>query len=108
MEALKEEKCDSWDWNYGLSPKFNIQHSKRFPIGEIDVGLFVEKGHFTGFKIFGDFFGKEPLETLENLLIDVKYDKTEISKKVIGVKIEDYFGNVSASEFIELLFSTDE
>jgi len=108
VHALKEEKYDSWDWNYGRSPKFNIQHSKRFPIGEIDVRLFVEKGYFTGFKIFGDFFGKEPLENLENLLIGVKYDKKEISKKLIGVKIEDYFGNVSASEFIELLFSTDE
>ena len=108
VHSLKEEKYDSWDWNYGRSPKFNIQRSKRFPIGEIDVRLFVEKGYLTGLKIFGDFFGKEPLENLENLLIGVKYDKEEISKKLNGVKIEDYFGNVSTSEFMELLYSTDE
>ena len=68
----------------------------------------MEKGYLTGLKIFGDFFGKEPLENLENLLIGVKYDKEEISKKLSGVKIEDYFGNVSTSEFMELLYSTDE
>jgi lipoate-protein ligase A len=107
VHALKEEKYDSWDWNYGRSPKFNIQHSKRFPIGEIDVRLFVEKGYLTEFKIFGDFFGKEPLENLENLLMGVKYDKEEISRKLTGVKIADYFGNVSTSEFMDLLFSTD-
>ena len=107
VHALKEEKYDSWDWNYGRSPKFNIQHSKRFPIGEIDVRLFVEKGYLTEFKIFGDFFGKEPLENLENLLIGVKYDKEEISRKLTGVKIADYFGNVSTLEFMDLLFSTD-
>ena len=69
--------------------------------------MFVEKASLTGLKIFGDFFGQEPLETLENILIGVKYDKEEISKKLNGVKIEEYFGNVSTPEFIELLFSTD-
>ena len=31
--------------------------------------LFVEKGYLTGLKIFGDFFGKEPLENLYNMFI---------------------------------------
>jgi lipoate-protein ligase A len=107
VHSLKEEKYDSWDWNYGRSPKFNIQHSKRFPVGEIDVRLFVEKGYLTGLKIFGDFFSQKPIENLENILIGVKYEKEEISNKLNGVKIEEYFGNVSTLEFIELLFSTD-
>jgi lipoate-protein ligase A len=108
VHALKEEKYDSWDWNYGRSPKFNIQRTKRFPVGEIDVRMFVEKGYLTELKIFGDFFGKEPLENLENILIGVKYDKEEISEKLNGVNIEEYFGNVPKSEFIELLYGTDE
>jgi lipoate-protein ligase A len=107
VHSLKEEKYDSWDWNYGRSPKFNIQHSKRFPVGEIDVRLFVEKGYLTGLRIFGDFFGQEPVENLENILIGVKYEKEEISNKLNGVKIEEYFGNVSTSQFIALLFSID-
>jgi len=108
VHALKEEKYDSWDWNYGRSPKFNVQYVKRFPVGEIDVRIFVEKGYLTELKIFGDFFGKEPLENLENILIGVKYDKEEISKKLTGVKIEEYFGNILKSEFIDLLYSTEE
>lgn len=108
VNALKEEKYDSWDWNYGRSPKFNVQYVKRFPVGEIDVRIFVEKGYLTELKIFGDFFGKEPLENLENILIGVKYDKEEISKKLTGVKIEEYFGNILKSEFIDLLYSTEE
>lgn len=108
VHALKEEKYDSWDWNYGRSPKFNVQYVKRFPVGEIDVRIFVEKGYLTELKIFGDFFGKEPLENLEKILIGVKYDKEEISKKLTGVKIEEYFGNILKSEFIDLLYSTEE
>jgi lipoate-protein ligase A len=105
---LKEEKYDSWEWNYGRSPKFNIQRSKRFPVGEIDVRLFVEKGYLTELKIFGDFFGKKPLEDIENLLIGVKYDKEKISKKLNGISIEAYFGDIPKSEFIELLYGSDE
>lgn len=107
VHALKEEKYDSWDWNYGRSPKFNVQYVKRFPVGEIDVRIFVEKGYLTELKIFGDFFGKEPIEDLENILIGIKYNKEEISKKLNGVKIEEYFGNILKSEFIDLLYSTD-
>lgn len=106
--SLKEEKYDSWDWNYGRSPKFNIQRTKRFPVGEIDVRMFVEKGYLTELKIFGDFFGKEPLENIEKLLVGVKYDKETISNKLNGIKIEEYFGDISKSEFIALLYGTDE
>src|SRR5690606_13391868 len=28
VHQLKEEKYDTWDWNYGRSPKFNIQRNK--------------------------------------------------------------------------------
>jgi lipoate-protein ligase A len=108
VNLLKEEKYDSWEWNYGRSPKFNIQRSKRFPVGEIDVRLFVEKGYLTGLKIFGDFFGKEPVEDIENLLLGVRYDKGEISKRLNGIKIEGYFGIISKQEFIELLYGSDE
>jgi len=106
--SLKEEKYDSWDWNYGRSPKFNIQRSKRFNAGEIDVRMFVEKGYLTELKIFGDFFGKEPLEYIEKLLVGVKYDKKNISKKLNGIKIIEYFGDIPKSEFIELLYGSDE
>src|SRR5690606_1528066 len=75
---LKEEKYSTWDWNYGRSPKFNIQRSKRFSVGEIDLRIFVEKGHSTEFKIFGDFFGKEPVENLEKLLEGARYEKEDI------------------------------
>lgn len=108
VHQLKEEKYDSWDWNYGRSPKFNIQRSKRFPVGEIDVRIFVEKGYLTELKIFGDFFGKEPLEKIENLLIGVAYDKDEITKKLANINVEDYFGNIPKSEFIALLYGADD
>ncbi|WP_458626812.1 lipoate--protein ligase [Winogradskyella sp. PC D3.3] len=107
VKQLKAEKYDLWDWNFGRSPKFNIQRNKRFPIGEIDLRIFVEKGHISDLKIFGDFFGRSPISDLENLLIGVPYDKHEISKILNHVSIEDYFGTIDKSDFINLVYGND-
>ncbi len=105
---LKEEKYDTWDWNYGRSPKFNIQRTKRFPVGEIDLRIFVEKGHINDFKIFGDFFGKEPVEQLEQLLIGTRYKLDDITTIMKGVEIKEYFGDLSKDDFIDLIYGEDE
>ncbi|MCX7549402.1 lipoate--protein ligase [Xanthomarina sp. F2636L] len=107
VHQLKAEKYDLWDWNFGRSPKFNIQRNKRFSVGEIDLRIFVEKGHITEATIFGDFFGKKPVADIENLLIGVAYDKTEIDKKLKSLSLEDYFGKLTKSEFLDLIYGND-
>ncbi|MAP81500.1 MAG: lipoate--protein ligase [Aequorivita sp.] len=104
VHQLKEEKYDTWDWNYGRSPKFNIQRNKRFDIGEIDLRIYVEKGHIVAFKIFGDFFGKEPVATLENILMGSRYEYDDISEKLKNIDLTDYFGAIDKEEFIELVY----
>ncbi len=108
VHQLKEEKYDTWEWNYGRSPKFNIQRSKRFPVGEIDLRIFVEKGHIVEFKIFGDFFGKEPVESLEKLMEGARYEKENISELLNDIALDEYFGTIPKVEFIELVYGTDE
>lgn len=108
VHQLKEEKYDTWEWNYGRSPKFNIQRSKRFPIGEIDLRIFVEKGNITDFKIFGDFFGKEPVENLEKLLKGARYEKINITELLKDIEIKEYFGDIEKIDFIELIYGEDE
>ena len=108
VHQLKEEKYDTWDWNYGRSPKFNIQRSKRFPVGEIDLRIFVEKGHIKDFKIFGDFFGKEPVEKLEQLLTGSRYEQADISKLLEDIEVKEYFGDIPKVDFIELIYGEDK
>ncbi|OBX25340.1 lipoate-protein ligase A [Gelidibacter algens] len=108
VHQLKTEKYENWDWNYGRSPKFNIQRSKRFPVGEIDLRIFVEKGYIKDFKIFGDFFGKEPVERIEQLLTDERYERTTVSEVLKNVELSDYFGEISEEDFIDLIYGDDE
>ncbi|MGB7842057.1 MAG: lipoate--protein ligase [Salinimicrobium sp.] len=105
---LRDEKYGTWDWNYGSSPKFNIQRTKRFPIGEIDLRINVEKGKITNFKIYGDFFGKEPVEILENLMIGSRYEKNELAGLLEPIIIEDFFGALPKEDYLELIYGEDE
>ncbi|NGP88796.1 lipoate--protein ligase [Fodinibius halophilus] len=108
VHELKNEKYDQWDWNFGKSPKFNIKRSRRFEAGEIDLRLDVEKGHIENVKIYGDFFGKEPVEQLEDHLQGARYDREEVEELLSPIDIEGYFGSVPKEEFIELVYGADE
>jgi lipoate-protein ligase A len=108
VHELKEAKYGNWDWNYGKSPKFNIQRVQRFPVGEIDLRLDVHKGLIKNLKIFGDFFGKEPVEEIEQLLQDVRYDPADIATALSEVDVTNYFGNIEQNDFLELVYGEDE
>ena len=38
------ERYESWDWNFGSSPEFNVQINERFPWGGVDLYLLVNDG----------------------------------------------------------------
>ncbi|WHY02036.1 lipoate--protein ligase [Neobacillus sp. DY30] len=104
IHQLSKERYQNWDWNYGKSPKFNLQHSHRFPVGQIDVRLDVEKGIIENCKIYGDFFGVGDVSDVENKLKHVRYGKNDIEAALKDVDTTYYFGNVLKEDFINLIY----
>ncbi|MBA4493391.1 lipoate--protein ligase [Paenactinomyces guangxiensis] len=105
IRQISKERYQNWDWNYGESPEFNVQHTKRFPIGSIDVRLDVgEKGIIQNCKIYGDFFGIGDVSDIEKRLIGKRYDRQEIEQSLAGMDIKHYFGNITKEEFIDLVY----
>jgi lipoate-protein ligase A len=104
IHQLSKERYQSWEWNYGKSPKFNLQHSHRFPVGQIDVRLEVNKGVIENCKIYGDFFGVGDVTEVENKLRNVRYEKSELEEVLKDVDTTYYFGNISKEEFINLIY----
>ncbi|WP_262173847.1 lipoate--protein ligase [Saccharococcus sp. Marseille-Q5394] len=105
IRALSAERYGNWDWNYGKSPKFNMQHSHRFPVGGIDVRLQVEKGNIINdVNIFGDFFGVGDVAVVEDSLKGVQYDRESITKALDAVDIPTVLGGITKEEFINLIY----
>jgi len=104
IHQLSKERYQNWDWNYGKSPKFNLQHSHRFPVGQIDVRLDVDKGVIENCKIYGDFFGVGDVSEIEKKLKHVRYEKKELEAALTDIDTTYYFGNISKEEFINLIY----
>lgn len=104
IDEISKNRYQQWDWNYGKSPRFNIQKTHRFPSGGIDIRLEVNKGIIEELTIFGDFFGVGDVEEIEQLLVGTKYDRTAINEKLQEVDIPKYFGGISAEDFLQVIY----
>ncbi|MED1202453.1 lipoate--protein ligase [Heyndrickxia acidicola] len=104
IHQLSKNRYQQWDWNYGKSPSFNLQHSRRFPAGSIDIRLDVQKGLIDDCKIYGDFFGVGDVSEIENKLMGTRYEKKEIEKAIQNTDVSHYFGNITKEDLVELIY----
>ncbi|MGN7477909.1 lipoate--protein ligase [Solibacillus silvestris] len=104
IHKISESRYQLWEWNYGKSPRFNIQKTKRFPSGSLDIRLEVNKGVIEEATIFGDFFGIGDVEEIAQLLIGTKYDRAAIAEKLKEIDIPTYFGGITEEDFLQLIY----
>lgn len=105
IQKLADEKYSTWEWVYGESPKFELQQSKRYKGGNLDIRLNVKNGMITDFKIFGDFFGKKDVKEIEALIMNNKFEERHIRDILKDVDFNDYFLNITLDEFLECMFT---
>lgn len=104
IHEISKSRYQLWEWNYGKSPRFNIQKTKRFPSGSLDIRLEVNKGIIEEAKIFGDFFGVGDVDEVAQLLAGTKYDRAAIAEKLKDIEIPVYFGGITEEDFLHLIY----
>lgn len=103
VHQLSKEKYQTWDWNYGRSPEFNIQRKNKFDFGIVDARLDVKNGHIASIKFFGDFLTHgEPFE-VEKALLGVRYEQNDLKKALTQVDLTANLGQISAEDFAKFL-----
>lgn len=103
VQDISKERYANWDWNFGKSPKFDVETKRRFPIGTIDVRLNVNRGTITDAKIYGDFFGVGEIHDVEQVLIGTRFERAAIREQLAQIDIKHYFGNVELEELVDLI-----
>lgn len=104
IRQISEQRYQNWDWNFGKSPTFDIQKSKKFPAGLVDVRMDVSKGMIKNCKIYGDFFGVGQINVIEEKLVNTRYQRQALEEALADVDVPHYLGKITQEELIDLIY----
>ncbi len=103
INEIKRDQFDSWEWNFGADPKFNITKENRFAGGKLMVRAFVENGRITDIHFYGDFFAKEGLSELQKALIGCAYEENAIKNALHSGNAQDCFYKITQDEVLSCI-----
>lgn len=103
IDQIVADKYGNWEWNYGTSPRYALNHEGRFAGGTLSVSLAVNKSVIEDIRIYGDFFGTRPIGELEEVLVGTRMDKPALMKALAEVDLTAYLGSITAEELVELI-----
>ena len=104
IDRLCREKYSTWQWNYGNSPRYGLNQTRRFPWGFIEVSLDVSGGLIRSCSIRGDYFFTRPTEEVEQALTGLPHSYEAVAAVLSSLPLTEYFGPVTADELAELFF----
>lgn len=82
---------------------YSITKKQRYPFGSVDISLEMDGLTVIDIHIGGDFFGREPISALEELLRHTTKHMAE--ERLATCCVEDYIFGMSKRELIEQIFS---
>lgn len=100
---LMGRKYGTMAWNYGENPRSNVQRAQRFAGGEIDARIDVQEGRIAGLRIFGDFMGRHDVDTIEQRLRGVLYERAAIVNELANVDVTEFFAGITRDEVLSIL-----
>lgn len=103
VEQLKRDKYDTWEWNYGRSPEFEMHHKSYWDGGTLEIYENMKKGRIEALKIYGDFLAVKPMGEIIPLFIGKEFTKEECRSVLDGIKLPDYFGTIT-EEILATMF----
>lgn len=104
VRELKETRYDTWEWNFGRSPRFDLTNKARFSAGGVEVGLSAEKGCITSIAFYGDFLAILPLRPLTDALAGCPFREEDVGTVLDRFPLKEMFGGIRKEELLSLLF----
>lgn len=103
IEKLQKEKYETWEWNFGYSPKHSFKNEKLFPCGIVSVSLDAKDGRIAAIKFSGDFFGKRDIYELEQALTGVRHAYDDVMAALGEMPVGEYFSGLTAEDIALLI-----
>ncbi len=105
IEALKKDRYDTYEWNYGQSPPCDLVYECRLEgCGSVELRLSVKQGRISKAEFRGDFFTQQDLGPLEARLVGLLPQREELINVLASVDPSQYIQGLT-SEGIKSLLS---
>lgn len=91
IEKLSSEKFQTWEWNFGYSPKYTFRNEVKIEGKILKIEMFVEKGKIEKCTISGDYFTNKTANEISIQIQNKKHflDDLNISFVGLGVSISE-------------------
>lgn len=108
VEELKRTKYDTWEWNFGKSPRYNMTNKRKWDGGILEPRLEVEKGLITNAVFYGDFLAVCPMDELTDALRGCAFRREDVAAVLDRFPLREYFGSITRDEILDTLFYVDK
>ena len=103
--ALKAAKYDTWDWNFGRSPRYEKTAKHVLPGGILVLSLSVKEGCLEELALSGDFMARRDLSELTAALVGCPLRREALAERLAPLPLSDYLGGISGEEFLAALLN---
>ena len=105
IRKLQEEKYDTWQWNFGRSPKFQMHNRRRHTGGLLDIHLSVQAGLISEIRIFGDFLALLPVSDLEEVIEGCAYEEAALTAALSDIDLAPYLATIALQEQVDTILN---
>ena len=103
VEELRRGKYDTWEWNFGRSPRYSALNRRRWPGGSLEVRALVEDGRIRDIVFYGDFLALRPLDEVVAALRGRPFREDELAAALALFPLHEYFGEITKRELLETI-----
>lgn len=106
IDTLRQERYNSWDWNYGASRECTILKRARFEgCGTVEASLSLDGGRIRELRFTGDFFSLREPEELAAKLTGLRLEAADLCAALADSDVGQYFMGLSGEALLNLLCS---
>jgi len=104
IHKLAESKYNTWQWNFGLSPKCEIYRELNTSIGNIIIKITVENGLIQSFSLENKSISNKIHNQLQDVFLGCRFDFPNIKNIINTEVINKNLLSLNQSEWIGLFF----
>lgn len=80
IQKLAAEKFETWDWNWGYSPKYSFKNEVEIDENNILIHLHVKKGRVEACEISGNYFSTNEFKRISNEFIGKRHSFEDVQE----------------------------